>query len=379
MAVLSRRVAPIAIAAIAVLAMSACSKSSKTTAAPSPSTTAAATASGTVALLLPESKTTRYEAADKPDFEAAMSVQCPACTVDYANASQDEAKQLQQAEAALTKGAKVLVLDPVNGLTAGKIVTMAKAKGVPVISYDRLITGGGAAPDYYISFDNEKVGALQGTALKAALDKNGKKGNLVWINGSPTDNNATLFAKGAHSVIPKAGIDGYTIGYEIATPDWSPDKANQEAQAAIAKLGKSTIVGVYSANDGMATGIVAALKAAGFSTLPPLTGQDAEKAAVVRILLGEQTVSIYKAIKPEAEAAAELAVALLKGTTPTTVAGTTLSTVNSGTTPVPSVLLTPIALTKDNVKDTVIKDGFYKASDICTGSAAAVCTQLGIA
>ena len=379
MAVLPRRVAPIAIAALALVATAACSKSSNTNAAASPSASAAASASGTVALLLPESKTTRYEAADKPDFEAAMKVQCPACTIDYANASQDEAKQLQQAEAALTKGAKVLVLDPVNGLTAGKIVDLAKAKGVPVISYDRLITGGGAAPDYYISFDNEKVGALQGTALKAALDKNAKKGQLIWINGSPTDNNATLFAKGAHSVIPKAGIDGYTIGYEIATPDWSPDKANTEAQAAIAKLGKANIVGVYSANDGMATGIVAALKAAGFTTLPPLTGQDAEKAAVVRILVGEQTVSIYKAIKPEAEAAAELAVALLKGEKPTTVSGTALSSVNSGTTPVPSVLLTPIALTKDNVKDTVIKDGFYTAADVCTGGAAAVCTQLGIA
>ena len=374
-----RRALPAVIAVSSLALASACASSTTTSSNPQASAGASSSAaSGSVALLLPESKTTRYEAADKPYFEAALKSGCPACTIDYANADQDSAKQLQQAEAALTKGAKVLVLDPVDGSTAGKIVTLAKAQNVPVISYDRLITGGGGVPDYYISFDNEKVGALQATTLKAALDKQGKKGNLIWINGSPTDNNATLFAKGAHSVIPKAGVDGYTIGYEIATPDWSPDKANQEAAGAIAKIGKDNIVGVYSANDGMATGILAALKAAGFSTIPPMTGQDAEKAAITRILTGEQSMTVYKAIKPEAEAAAELAIALLKGEKPTTVAGVALSSTNSGTTPVPSVLLTPVAVTKANVKDTVIKDGFYKAADVCTGAAAAVCTQLGI-
>lgn len=388
MTALVRRALPTALATGALLVSAACASTSTGTSANSTASTAStssgaasassAPAGGAIALLLPETKTTRYEAADKPDFEAALKTQCPTCTVDYANADQDSAKQLQQAEAALTKGAKVLVLDPVDGTTAGKIVTEAKAQNVPVISYDRLITGGGAAPDYYISFDNEKVGQLQATALKAALDKQGKKGELIWINGSPTDNNATLFAKGAHSVIPKSGIDGYTIGYEVATPDWSPDKANAEAAGAIAKLGKSKIVGVYSANDGMATGIVAALKAAGFATIPPMTGQDAEQAAITRILDGQQAMTVYKAIKPEAEAAAELAAALLTGQKPTTVAGVALSSVNSGSTPVPSVLLTPVAVTKDNVKDTVIKDGFYTAAQVCTGAAAAVCTSLGI-
>jgi len=377
-----RRALPTALAVSALVLASACASSStKTSSQPSSSAGASASASGSIALLLPETKTTRYEAADKPDFEAALSALCSACTVDYANADQDAAKQLQQAQAALTKGAKVLVLDPVDGTTAGRIVTEAKAKNVPVISYDRLITGGGAAPDYYISFDNEKVGQLQGTAFKEALTKSGKKGEVIWINGSPTDNNATLFAKGAHSVIPKTGdtgIPGVTIGYEVATPDWSPDKANKEAAGAVSKIGKDKVVGVYSANDGMATGIVAALKAAGFSTLPPMTGQDAEAAAITRILTGEQTMTVYKAIKPEAEAAAQLAVSLLKGEKPTTVGGVSLSSVDSSGTPVPSVLLTPIAVTKDNVKDTVIKDGYHKASEVCTGAAATVCTQLGI-
>lgn len=377
------RLALAAFASAGLLALAACGSSSSPAAATSGSAGSTASgggggASGSVALLLPESKTTRYENADKPDFEAALAAACPKCTVDYANADQDAVKQLQQAEAALTKGAKVLVLDPVDGTTAGKIVSEAHAQHVPVISYDRLITGGGDAPDYYISFDNKKVGELQATELLKQLQSKGTKGQLVWINGSPTDNNATLFAEGAHSVIPKGGIDGFTIGYEVATPDWSPDKAQQEMEAAITKIGKSNIVGVYSANDGMATGMVAAMKAAGFSTIPPLTGQDAEQAAITRILTGQQSMTVYKAIKPEATDAAALAVALLSGQKPTSIEGTTLTTTTAGSNSVPSLLLTPVAVTKDNVKDTVIKDGFYQASQVCTGAAASVCSQLGI-
>lgn len=367
----------------AALAMSGCASSDTGTAAPAAPGTAAATsgaggggtpaaASGKVALLLPESATTRYEAFDRPYFEEALKANCPDCELIYSNANQSAPQQLQQANAALAQGAKVMVLDPVNGATAGGIVAAAKAKGVPVISYDRLITGGGAAPDYYISFDNEKVGALQATELKKQLDAKGRKGPIVWMNGSPTDNNATQFAKGAHSVIPKEGIDGYTIGYEIATPEWSPATAKQQMQAAIAKLGKDNIVGVYSANDGMANTIS--------TVIPPgipLTGQDAEKAAITRILAGTQSMTVYKAIKPEATGAAELAVALLKGEKPTTVAGQPVTT-NASTNNVPAVLLTPVAVTKENVKDTVIKDGLYKPADVCTGAAAAACTQLGI-
>jgi len=359
----------------AALVLAGCASSTKAASPTSnaPAASSAAAVSGKVALLLPEVATTRYEAFDKPYFTQALSAKCPSCELIYSNANQSEAQQLQQANAALAQGAKVLVLDPVNGATAGAIVQAAKAKNVPVISYDRLITGGGATPDYYISFDNEKVGALQATELKKQLDAKGKKGPLVWINGSPTDNNATLFAKGAHSVIPKEGIDGYTIGYEIATPDWVPATAKTEMQAAITKLGKDAIVGVYSANDGMATTIS--------SVIPPgipLTGQDAEKLAITRILTGSQSMTVYKAIKPEATGAAELAVALLAGTKPTTIGGVPVTS-DASTNNVPSVLLVPVAVTKDNIKDTVIKDELYKASDICTGAAAAVCTTLGIA
>jgi len=383
----TRRTALVAPALVAGLALAGCASSGSGTPKSQPptgaagsnaATTGAATASGTVALLLPETKTTRYEAADKPFFQQALTSACPDCKLVYSNANQDEAQQLQQANAALAQGAKVLVLDPVNGATAGAIVSAAQAKGVPVISYDRLITGGGAKPDYYISFDNKKVGELQGTELLKQVKASGKtSGDIVWINGSPTDNNATLFAAGAHSVIPKDGIDGFKVGYEIATPEWAPATAQTEMSAAISKLGKDKIVGVYSANDGMATTIVAAMKNAGFAALPPLTGQDAEKAAITRILTGQQSMTVYKAIKPEASGAAELAVALLKGEKPTTVAGVATVSVAEYNN-VPATLLTPVAVTKDTVKDTVIKDGFYKASDVCTGAAAAACTSLGI-
>jgi D-xylose transport system substrate-binding protein len=150
---------------------------------------------GKIALLLPETKTARYETQDRPIFEKKVKELCSGCEILYSNANQDPAKQQQQAEAALTQGAKVLVVDAVDAASAASIVAKAKAQKVPVISYDRLITKSDV--DYYISFDNERVGQLQGTALVEKLKKDGKtSGNLIMINGSPTDNNATLFKKG---------------------------------------------------------------------------------------------------------------------------------------------------------------------------------------
>ena len=154
---------------------------------------------GSIALLLPETKTARYESQDRPNFERKVGELCSDCEILYSNADQDPAKQQQQAEAAITKGAKVLVLDPVDAASAGAIVNRAKQSQIPVVSYDRLITD--ADIDYYISFDNERVGKLQGDALVSKLDKDGAKGDLVMINGAPTDNNAKLFKEGAHSVI----------------------------------------------------------------------------------------------------------------------------------------------------------------------------------
>lgn len=328
------------------------------------------TTSGTIALLLPESKTARYETQDRPIFEAAIKQLCSGCSVLYSNADQDAAKQQSQAEAALTNGAQVLVVDPVDAKAAASIVSLATSKQVPVLSYDRLIEG--AEVDLYISFDNQQVGVLQATALIDKLKKDGKtSGDIVMINGAPTDGNAALFKKGAHSVLDTSG---FTVAAETDTVEWSADNAQKDMEGHITKLGKDAIVGVYAANDGTAGGAIAALKGSGVSPLPPVTGQDAEVAGLQRILAGEQYMTVYKAIKPQAEAAAQAAIDLLNGKTPTGITGTQ----NNGTADIPSIILTPKAITKDTVKD-VVADGFWKASDICTSAYAAACKEAGVA
>lgn len=327
------------------------------------SSSASSGGGGKIGLLLPESKTARYESKDRPLFEAKVKELCPDCTVVYANADQDAAKQQQQAESALTEGIKVLVVDPVDSAAAASIVSSAQAQNVPVISYDRFITG--ATPDYYISFDNEKVGVLQGTALvdKIKADGTESKGILM-VNGSPTDNNATLFKKGAHSIIDPSGIK---VLAEFDTPDWSPDKAQEWVSGQLTQ--HKDLAGIYAANDGTGGGAIAALKAENISPIPPVTGQDAELAGVQRIIAGDQFMTIYKAIKAEAEKAAELAVGLLKGDKPageTTVEG------------VQSFLLPPVAVTVDNIMDTVVADGFYTVAELCTADYADACTAAGI-
>jgi D-xylose transport system substrate-binding protein len=331
-----------------------------TTSSTGGSTSAAPSGPIKIALLLPETKTARYETQDKPLFEAKVKALAPDAVILYSNANQDAAEQQSQADAALTNGANVLVLDPVDSASAASIVTKAAAKKVPVISYDRLILN--APVDFYVSFDNEKVGTLQGTALLDKLTKDGNAGKtIVMINGSPTDNNATLFKKGAHAV-----LDGKVkIGAESDTPDWSPDKAQAFMDQAITKLGKAGFVGVLAANDGTAGGAIAAMKGAGIDPKTrPTTGQDAELAGIQRILLGEQYMTVYKAIKLEAEAAAQVAVSLAKGES--VPPALTVVKVNNGTTDVPSVLLPPVTVTKDNIQQTVVADGFWTPAQIMT-------------
>jgi D-xylose transport system substrate-binding protein len=293
----------------------------------------------------------------------------------YSNAKQDSGTQLTQAQAAITQGASVLVLDPVDGKAAAAIVAAAKAANIPVISYDRLILG---TPDlnYYLSFDNAAVGALQGNALLTAL---GTKTNatVVEINGDPADNNATLFKQGAHSV-----LDGkVNIKKEYSTPGWKPSNAQTEMAGALTAL-NNKVDGVLAANDGTAGGAIAAMKAAKVTPWPPVTGQDAELAAIQRILTGDQYMTVYKAIKAEAEAAATLAYDLAYGiAVPADMTGgKTVDNKAGGTTggAIPSVLLTPVAVTKANIEATVVKDGFWTAADICTSAYASACATAGI-
>ncbi|MBI5103501.1 MAG: sugar ABC transporter substrate-binding protein [Solirubrobacterales bacterium] len=326
----------------------------------------------TVALLLPETKTTRYEQHDRPRFEAKLRELCPDCKLEYANAAQDASRQQTQVEAAITKGADVLVLDAVDAESAVASVKRAKQAGIPVIAYDRLITG--TPIDGYVSFNNVKVGELQAQTLVDKLGDAGKGKSVVMINGSPTDPSAGDYKKGAHSVLDGSGLK---IAKEYDTPDWSPDKAQRQMEQAITALGKGGIAGVYSANDGMAGGAIAAMKGAGIDPKGvPVTGQDSEVAAIQRLLVGEQYMTIYLAIKKQAESAAQLALDLANGRKPPA------SLVNGRTDnkagQVPSVLLDPIAVTKDNIKDTVVKDEFLSASDICTGRYATACEEAGI-
>ena len=324
----------------------------------------------TIALLLPENQTARYESSDRPLFEKNVKALCADCKILYSNATQDAAKQQQQAESALAQGVDVMVLDPVDGAAAAAIVTQAKAKKVPVISYDRLLLN--SEPDYYVEFDSPGVGKLQATALVDKLKKDGKKGSIVMINGDPADNNAKLFKQGAHSVLDGSG---FKIAKEYDTPGWTPAKAQTEMDQAISALGKNGFVGVYAANDGTGGGAIAAMKGAGIDpSSRPVTGQDAELAAIQRIIAGEQFMTIYKPIVPLAKAAAEWAVAIAQGKP---VTGTNTKE-NNGKIDVPTLKIDVKAVTADTVKDTVVADGYWKASEICTAEYADACKKHGI-
>ncbi len=327
----------------------------------------------TIALLLPENETPRYETNDKPDFEKSVSEKCPECEVIYFNAGGDAEKQQSQGEAALTKGADVLVLDPMDSKSAASIVEKANAQGIPVVSYDRLIEN--SEVDAYVSFDNERVGELQAETLAKKLKEDGHaSGPIIMINGDPADPNAAGFKAGAHKGFEAAGVK---IAKEYDTPGWSAENAQREAQQAITALGNEGFWGIYAANDDTGGGAIAALKGAGINPEErPVTGQDSTVAGLQRILVGQQYMTIYKSIPPQAEIAAEFAIALAGGEE--LPQSKITEEVNNGKTDVPSAILEPVAVVKDNIKSTVIKDGFVSASELCTGPYAAACKEAGI-
>jgi D-xylose transport system substrate-binding protein len=313
----------------------------------------------TIALLLPESKTTRYEAFDKPLFEEKMKELCSDCKLNYLNADQDASKQQQQAESALTNGASVLVLDPVDGKAAAGVVKSAKSSDVPVLAYDRFIEGA----DYYLSFDNETVGKKQGEALVKAT---GDKGEILMLNGAPTDPNAAQFKKGAHSVLDASNLK---IAAEYDNPDWTPENAQKFTSSQLNKIDPADVAGVYAANDGQAGGVYAALRAAGVKKMPPITGQDGELAAIQRIVAGQQYMTVFKAYKIQAEKSAETAVKVVNGDDIT------------GTTDfqgVKSFIFDPVVVMTDNVKKEMIDAGYYTADQICTADYADACKAAGI-
>jgi D-xylose transport system substrate-binding protein len=326
-----------------------------------------------IALLLPEHTTARYETQDRPHFESTVKSLCPNCSVVYENANQDASEQQSQAESVLTQGVDAMVLDPVDATSASTIVAMARAQNVPVISYDRLISGGNLAA--YISFDNVRVGRLQATALEKKLTQDGSpKGPIVMLNGDATDSNAHLFKQGATSVFSR---DGVKVAKAYDTSGYTAANAQTEMQQAITALGNNGFAGVYDANDGIAGGAITAMKDAGINPATrPTTGQDAELAGIQRVLTGQQYMTVYKAVKTEANDAARMAVSLAKGRP--LPANLVNEHTTSGKTSVPSVILTPVAVTKANVASTVVKDGYWTPAQICTRAFAGACKSAGI-
>ncbi|MDT3725686.1 sugar ABC transporter substrate-binding protein [Streptomyces sp. DSM 41972] len=322
-----------------------------------------------VGLLLPENQTARYEKFDKPLIEKKVKeLTNNKGEVVYNNAKQDASLQNQQVETMITNKVDVLIIDAVDSKAIAGSVKKAKDAGIPVVAYDRLAEG---PIDAYTSFDNVTVGKTQGEALLEALGDKAKSGQIVMMNGSSTDPNAAMFKQGAHSA-----LDGKVkVGREYDTKEWKPENANANMEGAISALGKDKIVGVYSANDGMAGGIITALKAAGLKNIP-VTGQDAELAGVQRIVTGEQYMSVYKPYAPEADAAAQMAVLLAQGKPLDSVAK---DKADSPTTKgVPSVLVPVISLTQENIADTVVKDGVYTVEEICAGKYKAACDKIGL-
>ncbi|MBC7270042.1 sugar ABC transporter substrate-binding protein [Streptomyces broussonetiae] len=365
------RRAAVAIAAGAMaVSLAACGSAEEADGGSSDSTKSAAKGDNIkVGLLLPENKTARYEKFDRPLIEKKIKeLTNNKAEIQYNNARQDANLQAQQVDTMITNKVDVLILDAVDAKAIKNSVQKAVDAGIKVVAYDRLAEGPISA---YTSFDNVQVGKVQGEALLEALGDKAGDGQIVMMNGSITDPNAAMFKEGAHSA-----LDGKVkVGKEYDTKEWSPDNANANMEAAISAIGKDKIVGVYSANDGMAGGIITALKAAGIADIP-VTGQDAELAAVQRIVAGEQFMSVYKPYAPEADAAAEMAVALAKGEDLSSIAKDSVDSDSAKA--VPSVLVDVTSLTQDNINDTVIKDGVYTADEICTGKYKAACDKLGI-
>jgi D-xylose transport system substrate-binding protein len=373
----NRTVAVAAALSALTLGLAACGSddndSSSSSAGASTSSSSSAAKAGKVAVLLPDTKSSvRWETADRPLLEAAF--KAAGVPVEIQNAQGDKSTQQQQAEQAITNGAKIILLTNLDSGSGAAIETQAAAKGVKVIDYDRLTLKGKA--DYYVSFDNVKVGQLQGQGLADCLSASGvSKPRIAELNGSPDDNNATLFAQGYNSVLDPMYKDGKaTKVADQSVPDWDNQQALTIYEQMLQKSGNK-IDGVLAANDGLANSVVSAMKSRKLKPVP-VTGQDATVQGLQNILTGDQCMTVYKAIKAEADAASKLAISLAKGTQPP--AGLVNGKSDDGVRQVPSALLTPVAVTKDNIKDTVLADGFVKREELCAGKFADACSKAGI-
>lgn len=328
--------------------------------------------SDTVAFLMPDQASTRYVTYDIPSFKAEMKQLCSGCKIVADDANGDAGLQRQQATAAISEGAKAIVVDPVDAGAAAGWINQALSQNIKIIAYDRPIPS--VKADYYVSFDNERIGQMIATAeldhLKSTGALKAPGSGILIVDGSPTDAAAGLIKKGVHDVVDSSGVK---VLAEYATPDWVPAKAQAWVSSQVTEFG-SKIKGIVAANDGTGTAAVAALQAANVNPFPPVTGNDATLAGIQLVLTGKMWVTISKPGKIEADAAAHAVVALLRGRTVPQQPGGKITTL-FGTS---SQLFNPTLITPQNVQQDLVQPGFLKASAICTSTYAAGCKKYGV-
>jgi D-xylose transport system substrate-binding protein len=321
---------------------------------------------GKIGVILPDTESSvRWEASDRPALEAAFEE--AGVEYDIQNAEGDAEKMTTIADGMIADGVTVLAIVNLDSESGAAIEEKAASQGVKTIDYDRLTLGGSA--DYYVSFDNTKVGELQGQGLADCLGD--KAANIVYLNGSPTDNNATLFSAGAHSILDP--MTNYTVVGEQAVPDWDNEQAVTIFEQLYTQAG-GKVDGVLAANDGLGGSVISVLEENGLAGQVPVTGQDATVEGLQNVLAGTQCMTVYKSANLEAGALADAAIALVNGEEAETT-GTVED--SEGGRDVPSILLDPVSITKDNVGD-VISDGGQKFEDVCAGEFAQLCTDAGI-
>jgi D-xylose transport system substrate-binding protein len=335
-------------------------------------------ADGSIWVLLPDSASSdRWEKDDRRFFEEAFEE----AGVEYniVNAEGDANTQLQQAEQAVNAGAKVILLVNLSSESGATIIETAREADVKVIDYDRLTAAGGGA-DAYVSFDNVRVGQTMADTVGPVIDElDVEKPKVVMMNGGPTDNNSKLFKQGYNET------GDYAVSKKVEAGEWElvadqdvPDWDNQQALTLFEQIlvaNNNDVDAVFAANDGIAGAVISALQSANVGPIP-VSGQDATAGGIQNILAGRQTMTVYKPIKAEAEAAAEVAIALLNGEDVESVEGDwELQSINNGEADLPYIALEPIAVTKDNIAETVIEDGFRTWDEICTGEFEQFCPE----
>jgi D-xylose transport system substrate-binding protein len=317
----------------------------------------------TIAWISPDATTSaRWETQDKPAFEASVLELAPDAEILFSFASTDE-EMLQQAESAVTQGAQVIVINPITAEGSLPVVDLAQREDIPVIAYEGLIAGAPLAG--YITFDNLEVGRIQAQYI---VDHVEPGSTIAVMNGAQVCAACIDFKVGAHEIFdPLVESGDLVIGYEADTPDWLTENAQTQTEQALTDL-NDDVQAILAANDGLAQGVIAALKARQLNGQVVVTGQDATLAGLQEILLGNQTMTVYKDLKQQAAAAAEAAVALARGEEVTNLT----DTFDNDGYEVPSLFLDPMAIDIDNI-ERVVDDGFVTREELCTGEAAEAC------